>query len=62
MIISYYDQIRLSEEREQTLFGFGKPSITSDKYVPDYERLRSEKHKETLREMEDRIKQYTYRV
>ncbi len=62
MQISFYDQIPNFIDSEESFIGFSKPSILSDKILTEYETQRSEKKQQAIRDMNQRIIQYTYKV
>ena len=62
MIETFYDKMPIFIDREESIFGFSKESILDDKFVSQYEENRSKKKAETIRELNKRILEYTYRI
>ena len=62
MVQSFYDQIPHLTDRENSFVGFTKPTLIDDKYISEYEVERSKKKEETIRTMNERMLEYTYKV
>ena len=62
MVISFYDQIPHFIDREDSFVGFKKETILDEKLTAQYDIERSEKKQAAIREMKQRIIQYTYKV
>jgi hypothetical protein len=58
---TFYDQIPYFIDRNDTTIGFPRKSIVSD-YISEYDTKMSLKKENTIREINKRILQYTYKI
>mgnify|MGYP006988955805 CR=1 FL=1 len=59
MAMNYYDQVIGQHE---TLFGFERESIFSDKYYNEYLEKRKKKRENLIKEITKKVDIYTYKV
>ena len=58
--MNYYDQV--IDQTSNTLFGFERESIFSEKYYCQYEEERKKKREKLIKEINKKIEQYTYKI